>query len=147
MWADLNNQHTHVYGLIVPDMVAHLKRNTNWSIIFECIPVKSHSPVHLLDAEKFLLVQKISKSTNEHTLGNLHFFLPELPHLPFRLTENDHFNVNFVNEVLPTVRIARNINMFIHPINHTIVELVDVIKPTLIHHVSTLSIRIKSPLS
>ena len=136
MWADLNNRHTHVYGLIVRDMVEHLKQNTNWSIIFACIPVKNHLHVHLLVVGKSLLVRKISKSINERILGKLHcnLVLPLLIDVCF--IENDHFDVNFVNEVLPIVRIERNINMFIHRINHTIAELVVAIRPILIHHVS-----------
>ena len=43
-----------------------------------------------------------------------------------------------MNEVSPIVRIERNINTFIHLTNHTIVESMVVIKPTLTHHVSQL---------
>lgn len=48
---------------------------------------------------------------------------------------NDRFNVNSVSEALPTVLIERNISMCTHRINRTIVESVDVTKPTLIRHV------------
>lgn len=73
MWADLNNQRTHVYGLIVRDMVERLKQNINWSIIFVCIPVKNHLHVHLLVVAKYLLVRRISKFINEHIPGKFHF--------------------------------------------------------------------------
>ena len=49
---------------------------------------------------------------------------------------NAHFNVNIVNEVLPIVRIEKNINTFIPQTNPTLVEFQDVKKPTLIHRVS-----------
>jgi hypothetical protein len=49
--------------------------------------------------------------------------------------ENDHLNVNFAIEVLRIVPIEKNINMFIHLTNRTIVELMVVIKHILIHHV------------
>ena len=139
MWADLNNQRTHVYGSIVRDMGAHSKPNTNWSIIFGCIPVKNHLPVHSLVVAKFSLVRKIWKSTNERTRGEyslvsslaIRRFL-----FVFSPIENDHFNVNSVNEALPIVPIERNINTCIHRINRTTVALVDVIKPIHTHHVS-----------
>ena len=53
----------------------------------------------------------------------------------FDCLENDPFNVNSASEVLPIVLIERNISMCIHRTNRTIVESVDVTKPTLIHHV------------
>ena len=52
------------------------------------------------------------------------------------LAENDHFHVNIVTEALPTVLIAKNINMYIHLINHIHAASMVVVKPIHIPHVS-----------
>ena len=52
------------------------------------------------------------------------------------LLENAHSHVNIVTEALPTVLIAKNINMYIHLTNHIHAVSMVVIKPILIPHVS-----------